>query len=214
MFTGIVSAVGEIIDVTAQDGQDRQSGVRLTVQVQDFLRATTKIGDSIAIQGACMTVVGMGRSGLAGAGPADLFMVDVSRESLNLTSGLDRPGPVNLEHSLRLGDTLDGHLVSGHIDGLGTVSHFKPVGESWDLRVRAPRSFAPYLAYKGSITINGVSLTVNQVDDDADGCEIRINLIPHTVQVTTFQYLRVNDKVNLEIDMIARYVERAVSLGQ
>lgn len=214
MFTGIVSAVGKIIDVTPQDEHDNRSGVRLTVQVQDFLRPTTKIGDSIAVQGACMTVVEMGKSELAGEGPADLFMVDVSRESLSLTSGLDRPGPVNLEHSLRMGDTLDGHLVSGHVDGLGTVTHFEPVGESWDLRIRAPLSFAPYLAYKGSITVNGVSLTVNQVDDDADGCEIRINLIPHTVQVTTFQYLRVNDKVNLEIDMIARYVERAVSLRQ
>lgn len=212
MFTGIVSAVGEIIDVKRQDERDDQSGVRLTVQVSDFLRPTTKIGDSIAIQGACMTVVEMLSSDQAAAGQHDRFVVDVSRESLNLTSGLDRFGPVNLEHSLRMGDTLDGHLVSGHVDGLGAVSHFAPVGESWELRIRVPESLAVYLAYKGSITVNGVSLTVNQVDDDADGCEIRINLIPHTVQVTTLQHLRVGDKVNLEIDMIARYVERMVSL--
>lgn len=211
MFTGIVSAVGEIIDVKRQDDHDDQSGVRLTIQARDFLRPTTKIGDSIAIQGACMTVVEMRRSEQAPTDRPDLFVVDVSRESLNLTSGLDRTGPVNLEHSLRLGDTLDGHLVSGHVDGLGTVCHFEPVGESWDLRLRVPASLARYLAYKGSITVNGVSLTVNQVDDQADDSEIRINLIPHTIQVTTLQHLRVGDRVNLEVDMIARYVERAVS---
>lgn len=211
MFTGIVSAVGEIIDVKRQDEHDEQSGVRLTIQVKDFLRATTKIGDSIAIQGACMTVVEMRSSEQGSNGLPDQFVVDVSRESLNLTAGLDRPGPVNLEHSLRMGDTLDGHLVSGHVDGLGIVSHFEPVGESWDLRLRVPASLAIYLAYKGSITVNGVSLTINQVDDYADESEIRINLIPHTIQVTTLQHLRAGDQVNLEIDMIARYVERAVS---
>lgn len=206
MFTGIVSAVGEIVDVKPHAANDPNGGVRVTIHVADFLRPTTKLGDSIAIQGACMTVVDM-PSG------ADLFVVDVSRESLNLTAGLDRPGPVNLEHSLRMGDTLDGHLVSGHVDGLGTVSHFAPIGESWDLRIRVPASLARYLAYKGSITVNGVSLTINQVDDFADDSEIRINLIPHTIQVTTLQHLRTGDRVNLEIDMIARYVERAVSLG-
>lgn len=214
MFTGIVSAVGEIIDVTPQDAHDEQAGVRLTIQVKDFLRPSTKIGDSIAIQGACMTVVEMRHSEAQTGARPDLFVVDVSRESLNLTAGLDKPGYVNLEHSLRMGDTLDGHLVSGHVDGLGTVSHFEPVGESWDLRIRVPASLAVYLAYKGSITVNGVSLTVNQVDDDADDSEIRINLIPHTIQVTTLQYLRAGDKVNLEVDMIARYVERAVSLRE
>lgn len=204
MFTGIVSAVGEIVDVAPQGGHDGQAGVRLTISAHDFLRPTTRIGDSIAIQGACMTVVDMPSS--------SSFVVDVSRESLNLTSGLDRPGRVNLEHSLRMGDTLDGHLVSGHVDGLGTVSHFAPVAESWELRISVPLPLAPYLAYKGSITINGVSLTVNRVDDFQDYSEISINLIPHTLQVTTLQHLTVGDKVNLEIDMIARYVERAVSL--
>lgn len=220
MFTGIVSAVGNITDVKPLGDQDDSAGVRLTISVNDFLRSTTKIGDSIAIQGACMTVVeipsrtaGADAESAADASRRDVFLVDVSRESLRLTAGLDRPGPVNLEHSLRLGDTLDGHLVSGHVDGLGTVSHFAPVGESWDLRVRVPVSLAAYLAYKGSITVNGVSLTINQVDDDAQDSEIRINLIPHTIQVTTLQHLKVGDKVNLEIDMIARYVQRSLSVG-
>ena len=214
MFTGIVSSVGEIVDVTPHTENQENAGVRLTISVTDFLRPTTKIGDSIAIQGACMTVVDIpSRSPTAEAGSQtdDVFIVDVSRESLNRTAGLDQPGPVNLEHAMRLGDTLDGHLVSGHVDGLGTVSHFAPVGESWDLRVRVPVSLAKYLAYKGSITVDGVSLTVNQVDDFVDSSEIRINLIPHTIQVTTLQHLQVGDAVNLEVDMIARYVERIAS---
>lgn len=214
MFTGIVSAVGEIVDVTSHAENQDDSGVRVTIRVSDFLRPTTKIGDSIAIQGACMTVVDIPSRSLesnADLQSDDVFIVDVSRESLNRTAGLDQPGPVNLEHAMRLGDTLDGHLVSGHIDGMGIVSYFEPVGESWDLRVRVPTSLARYLAYKGSITVNGVSLTVNQVDDRADNSEIQINLIPHTIQVTTLQNLQVGAAVNLEVDMIARYVERIVS---
>jgi riboflavin synthase len=141
----------------------------------------------------------------------DTFSIDVSRESLNRTAGLDSEGDVNLEHALRMGDSLDGHLVSGHVDGLGEVSHFEPLGESWNLRIRVPQTMARFLAYKGSITVNGVSLTVNQVDDDISGCEIHINLIPHTVQVTTLKDLSEGALVNLEIDMIARYVERMVA---
>src|SRR5690554_1102799 len=212
MFTGIVSAMGEIVEVAPQQAGGDDAGVRLTIRVGDFLRPTTKIGDSIAIQGACMTVVDMSTQRAGNQGTEDRFVVDVSRESLNKTVGLDRPGPVNLEHSLRMGDTLDGHLVSGHVDGLGTVSHFAPVGESHELRIQVPASLVRYLAYKGSITVNGVSLTVNQVNDRANNSEISINLIPHTIQVTTLQHLRVCDHVNLEIDMIARYVERMVSL--
>lgn len=201
MFTGIVAAIGRITDIKTLGGDE--AGVRITVRVADFLRDTTKLGDSIAIQGACMTVVELA---------ADSFSVDVSRESLKRTAGLDEKGEVNLEHSLRMGDSLDGHLVSGHVDGLGEVSHFSQVGESWDLRIKVPQSLACYLAYKGSITVNGVSLTVNQVDDSVAGCEIHINLIPHTVQVTTLKHLAVGALVNLEVDMIARYVERLVAL--
>lgn len=204
MFTGIVAAIGTITDVKplADGGQD--AGVRLSIRAPGFLRPTTKLGDSIAIQGACMTVVELSD---------DQFSVDVSRESLSLTAGLDAPGEVNLEHALRMGDSLDGHLVSGHIDGLGTVASFEPIGESWDLRIDVPAHLAKYLAYKGSITVNGVSLTVNQVEDHDQGCRIRINLIPHTVQVTTLKHLRAGASVNLEVDTIARYVERMVSLA-
>lgn len=203
MFTGIVAAVGKIIDVQPLKAGEDDAGVRLTLEAGGLPLERTRLGDSIAIQGACMTVVEFTGS---------TFKVDVSRESLNRTAGLDAMGEVNLEHALRMGDSLDGHLVSGHVDGLGEVVRFDPVGESWDLRIRVPASLAKYLAYKGSITVNGVSLTVNQVDDAADGsCEIRINLIPHTVQVTTLKHLKAGSAVNLEIDMIARYVERMVS---
>ncbi len=204
MFTGIVAAVGKIIEVTPLLGGRDDAGVRLAIQAPGFSLAATKLGDSIAIQGACMTVVEFA---------GDTFKVDVSRESLNRTAGLNAAGEVNLEHALRLGDSLDGHIVSGHVDGLGNVTRFEPVGESWDLRIGVPADLAKYLAYKGSITVNGVSLTVNRVDDQHDGgCEIRINLIPHTVQVTTLKALRVGASVNLEIDTIARYVERMMSL--
>lgn len=204
MFTGIVAAVGAITKVQPLLEGNQDAGFRLVVHAPGFPLQAAKLGDSIAIQGACMTVVELTN---------DTFSVDVSRESLNLTAGLDAPGEVNLEHALRLGDSLDGHLVSGHVDGLGVVASFEPVGESWDLRIDVPAHLAKYLAYKGSITVNGVSLTVNQVDDHAQGCRIRINLIPHTVQVTTLKHLRAGSAVNLEIDTIARYVERMVSLA-
>lgn len=204
MFTGIVAAIGTITQAQPLREADQDAGLRLTVHAPGFSLASTRLGDSIAIQGACMTVVELS---------ADRFSVDVSRESLNLTTGLDAPGEVNLEHALRLGDSLDGHLVSGHVDGLGTVASFEPVGESWDLRIDVPTHLAKYLAYKGSITVNGVSLTVNSVEDHEHGCRIRINLIPHTVQATTLKHLHVGSAVNLEVDTIARYVERMVSLA-
>jgi riboflavin synthase len=204
MFTGIVAAVGAITQVTPLQEGNENAGVRLTIAAGGLPLKETKLGDSIAIQGACMTVVSLTDSS---------FDVDVSRESLNKTAGLDKPGEVNLEHALRVGDSLDGHLVSGHVDGLGTVAKFSPVGESWDLRIDVPPNLAKYLAYKGSITVNGVSLTVNSVQDDAQGgCQISINLIPHTVQVTTLKHLKPGHSVNLEVDTIARYVERMLSV--
>ena len=202
MFTGIVAAVGTIDEITPLGGGHATAGVRLHVHAPDFPLEATRIGDSIAIQGACMTVVDLDGQG---------FRVDVSRESLDCTVGLESPGSVNLEHALKLGDSLDGHLVSGHVDGVGEVSHFEPAGESWELRINIPSALSRYLAYKGSITVNGVSLTVNHVDDHDEGCEVRINLIPHTVQVTTLKHLEKGSRVNLEIDMIARYVERMMS---
>lgn len=199
MFTGIVAAVGRITEVTPLAAGDAEAGVRLTIHAPGFLRESTKLGDSIAIQGACMTVVAL---------QGDTFCVDVSRESLNRTVGLGEPGEVNLEHAMRLGDTLDGHIVSGHVDATGEVTRFEPVGESWNLKIRVPQEFGRYMAYKGSVTVNGVSLTVNSVQDTEQGCEIGINLIPHTVQVTTLKRLAPGARVNIEVDMIARYCER------
>ncbi|MEK6369924.1 MAG: riboflavin synthase [Burkholderia gladioli] len=201
MFTGIVAAVGRIESI-APLGTEADAGVRLVVRAGGLDLGDVALGDSIAIQGACMTAIET---------TAETFTVDVSRESLNKTVGLSEPGEVNLEKALRAHDRLGGHIVSGHVDGLGTVTHFAPVGESHELRVLAPKALGKYLAYKGSITVNGVSLTVNAVNDLADGCEFSINLIPHTVQVTTLRHLKAGSKVNLEIDMIARYVERMLS---
>jgi riboflavin synthase len=140
------------------------------------------------------------------------FTIDISAESLDKTAGLDQLGPINLEKALRAGDRLGGHIVSGHVDGVGHVSHFAQVGESWELRILAPAVLAKYLAYKGSITVNGVSLTVNQVVDTPAGCDISINLIPHTVENTALGQLHSGSPVNLEIDTVARYVERMLSL--
>lgn len=201
MFTGIVAAVGKIIGVQAL-GSSADSGVRLTLDASGLPLADVALGDSIAINGACMTVVAKSDSG---------FAVDVSRESLNRTAGLDAAGAVNLEKALTLADRLGGHLVSGHVDGLGTVVKFEPVGESWELAIAAPRELAKYLAYKGSIVVNGVSLTINQVIDDAAACRFSINLIPHTIEVTALKHLQLGNRVNLEIDLIARYVERMLS---
>lgn len=198
MFTGIVAAVGRIVRVQAQQ-QGEAAGVRLTIDAGGLDLGDAQIGDSIAVQGACMTIV---------AKQGGTFEVDVSRESLNRTTGLAAEGEVNLEKALRAGDYLGGHMVSGHVDGVGQVLRFAPVGESYALVVHAPKALARYLAYKGSITVNGVSLTVNEVQDVADGCDFGVNLIPHTLAVTTLKHLKPGDRVNLEVDTIARYVER------
>ncbi|MFM1990527.1 MAG: riboflavin synthase subunit alpha [Pseudomonadota bacterium] len=198
MFTGIVAAVGRIEGVEPLPGEG--AGVRLTVESAGLGLDDVAIGDSIAIQGACMTAIAI---------DGTRFVVEVSRESLSKTVGLDLPGEVNLEKALRLSDRIGGHLVSGHVDGLGEVAVFEPVGESWRLDVRVPADLSKYLAYKGSITVNGTSLTVNRVADLPDGrCDVSINLIPHTIQATTLRHLSVGARVNLEIDLIARYVER------
>ena len=197
MFTGIVAAVGRIADITPLG--DAQAGVRLTIAAGDLPLADVQLGDSIAINGACMTVI---------ARAADRFQVDVSRESLARTVGLDGLNEVNLEKALTLAGRLGGHLVSGHVDGLAEVLQFAPVGESWLLELRAPRELGKYLACKGSVTINGVSLTVNSVADNPAGTDFTINLIPHTIAVTTLKHLRPGARVNLEVDMLARYCER------
>ena len=204
MFTGIVAAVGQITNITPL-GTEPTAGVQLSIDAGSLPMADVQLGDSIAIQGACMTVISKTENG---------FTVDVSRESLSKTVGLSNTGDVNLEKALTLADRLGGHLVSGHVDGLGTVTVMEQVGESWHLAIRVPEQLAKYFAYKGSVTVNGVSLTVNKVRDEATGSEIDINLIPHTVQVTTLKHLNPGDAVNLEIDLIARYCERLLNFNQ
>ncbi len=194
MFSGIIADVGIITRAA-----DREGGLRLSVEGEVLGMDDVQIGDSIAVNGVCLTVVEInGRE----------FTVDVSRETLNCTVGLEHQGKhVNLEKALRLSDRLGGHLVSGHVDGVGEVVAFNDIGESWRLVVRAPQQLARFIAVKGSITINGVSLTVNQVA----GSEFEVNLIPHTLDVTTLNELKAGSKVNLEIDLIARYVERMLT---
>lgn len=182
-------------------GEAPSHGKRLTIQTPAGYLDDVGLGDSIALNGACMTVTTLNVA-------QQLFTIDISAESLDKTTGLDAEGPINLEKALRANDRLGGHLVSGHVDGLGMVTFFAQVGESWELRVLAPAELARFLAYKGSIVVNGVSLTVNRTTDQPDGCEISINLIPHTVQNTALQHLHAGAQVNLEVDLIARYVAR------
>jgi len=201
MFTGIITGVGRIVDLHAL-GSSLDHGKRLTIETPPGYLDDVGLGDSIALNGACMTVTSLDL-------PQQRFTIDISAESLARTTGLGAAGArVNLEKALRANDRLGGHIVSGHVDGIGRVSHFAPVGESWELRVLAPGEMGKYFAYKGSITVNGVSLTVNAVRDLPEGCEVSINLIPHTVQNTALHALQDGTPVNLEIDLIARYVER------
>jgi riboflavin synthase len=194
MFTGIVQAVGTIEALTPLEGKMR-GGVRLTVETGGLDLSDVALGDSVCVQGACLTVVGIADGKLS---------FDVSRETLDCTTGLAERGKVNLETSLGLGDKLGGHLVTGHVDGVGEVLAFDSAGESMLLRLRAQSGLAKYVARKGSICVDGVSLTVNRVEGDT----FDINLIPHTLVVTTLSRLAPGARVNLEVDLIARYVER------
>ena len=206
MFTGIITGVGHITRIDNL-GASNNHGKRLTIQTPVGYTDDVQLGDSIALNGACMTVTTLAMA-------QQQFTIDISAESLDKTAGLNATGAVNLEKALRANDRLGGHMVSGHVDGIGQVKRFEPVGESWLLQVLAPSSMAKFLAYKGSITVNGVSLTVNQVQDTPQGCQVDINLIPHTVQNTALGMLTTNSTVNLEIDLIARYVERMLGAGQ
>lgn len=205
MFTGIISGVGRIVAVRAL-GSSSTHGKCLTIECPLAYLDDVEPGDSVALNGACMTVTTLDAT-------QRQFTVDISAESLDKTTGLAQPGSINLEKALRANDRLGGHLVAGHVDGIGRVTHFAQVGESWELHVLAPKALDKYLAYKGSITINGVSLTVNNVEDLEAGCKMRINLIPHTVQNTALGSLKTGSNVNLEIDLIGRYVERMLSIG-
>ena len=222
MFTGIITGVGRIVAVHAFSSlpasaasasataagvspqDDGDFGKCLVIETPAGYLDDVGLGDSIAINGACMTVTQLDL-------PKQLFWIDISAESLLKTSGLTSLGSVNLEKALRAHDRLGGHIVSGHVDGIGQVTFFAPVGESWELRILAPHDLGKFLAYKGSITVNGVSLTVNRVADSSSGTELSINLIPHTVENTALGSLTIGSTVNLEIDLIARYVERMLS---
>jgi riboflavin synthase len=203
MFTGIISAIGKITALIPL-----ADGVRLTVAAPAAYLDDVGIGDSIAHNGVCLTVI---------AKTGDTYQVDVSRETLNCTVGLDSLAEVNLEKALRLADRLGGHLVSGHVDGIGEVLKCEPVGESHELVIRAPQALAKYIAPKGSITVDGVALTTNRITSAAPGDtaahNFSINLIPHSMAVTTLHRLQAGSRVNLEIDLIARYVERLLAAG-
>jgi riboflavin synthase len=193
MFSGIVAAVGRITQLTP-----REAGFRLHVEAGRLAIDDVALGDSIAHNGVCLTVV---------AREGNTFCVDVSPETLSCTVGLGEPGPVNLEKALKLSDVIGGHLVSGHVDGVGEVLRFDPVGDNRLLEIRAPKELAKYIARKGSIVVDGASLTTNAVN----GTDFTINLIPHTLENTTLGRLHPGAKVNLEVDLIARYCERLLS---
>lgn len=194
MFTGIVATTGRITDL-----QPLEQGLRLTVAAPGLKLTDVALGDSIAHGGVCLTVIAK----MKGA-----YQVDVSKETLDCTVGLDvLHGELNLEKAMRLSDFIGGHLVSGHVDGVGEVVKFEPIGESHELVIKAPKKLAKYIARKGSITVDGVSLTTNKVK----GRSFSINLIPHTVEVTTLKRLTAGARVNLEVDLIARYVERMMN---
>ena len=193
MFSGIVAATGKVSHI-----KQLEKGLSLVIDAGKLDLSDVSLGDSIACSGVCLTVVAL---------DGKHFTVDVSRETLNCTVGLDGQNEINLEKAMRLSDLIGGHLVSGHVDGVGEVVKFAPIGESYELVIRAPRDLARFIAKKGSITVNGVSLTTNSVN----GAEFSINLIPHTLEVTTLRHLKPGSGVNLEVDLIARYVERLYS---
>jgi riboflavin synthase len=197
MFTGIVQTLGEVSRIEARSGD-----MRFVIDARKLDLADVGIGDSICVSGVCLTVVEM--DDLA-------FAADVSVETLSCTTlGLLKSGDcVNLEKSLRLADRLGGHLVSGHVDGVGRVVSVEPDARSQRWRFEMPATLSRYVAAKGSVCIDGVSLTVNDIEANQFG----INLIPHTIEMTTFQYRRAGDAVNIEVDVIARYVERLHSTG-
>lgn len=203
MFTGIITALGTVTSSRSKNAPG-DSGKEVAVSVPVAWLGDVNIGDSIAVSGACMTVTHKG---------GDRFSFDISPESLRLTRGLDVAGAqVNLEKAMGANDRFGGHMVSGHVDGLGEVLAFEAVGSDWKLlRLRAPPTLARYFAYKGSVVINGVSLTVNQVRDSVNGCDIDIQLIPHTLAHTNLHALKPGALVNLEVDLVARYLERMLT---
>lgn len=199
MFTGIIQAVGQIKEIHSMKEHGNE-GLSLSITAGKLDLTDVLPGDSIAVNGVCLTVTTL---------VDDLFTVDVSQETLNCTYGLDQVAMrVNLENAMRLSDRLGGHLVSGHVDAIGTVVKFESIGESFELIVRVPEPIVRYLAHKGSIAVNGVSLTVNRIEDS----EFSVNLIPHTLAMTTLSTLTPGMRVNLETDMLARYVAKLLNI--
>jgi len=191
MFTGIIEAIGEIKKVTPLE-----SGIRIEIEPGKLDLSDIHIGDSIATNGVCLTIIAL---------VDRMLTMEVSRETLNCTQGLDIQGQrVNLEKAMRLSERINGHLVSGHVDGIGKVEKFEPVGESCLLAIKAPAPLLKYVVIKGSIAVNGVSLTVNSIEKD----EFRVNLVSHTLTATALRDLKSDTKVNLEIDLLARYLEQ------
>jgi riboflavin synthase len=192
MFTGIIQIVGQIERVTPLA---KNQDINLSIAVNGLDISDVQVGDSIAVNGICLTAINITKTH---------FEANVSQETLACTVGLDGPRAVNLEKALRLSDRLGGHLVSGHVDGVGQIVRFEPVGDCMLLAIRAPNALSRFIAIKGSIAIDGVSLTVNSVEKDT----FSVNLIPHTLEMSSLKSLGVGSRVNLEIDLIARYVQR------
>ncbi len=204
MFTGIIETTGRI-----SSAEQSAANTTLVIAAPDLGMDDVAIGDSIAVNGVCLTVTKKDGAG---------FCVDVSPETLACTVGFTRNQEVNLEKSLRFGDRLGGHLVSGHVDGVGLVTIKEDLGASWRLVIETPDSLGRYIARKGSITINGVSLTVNQVENSSNSakqrvCVFEVNIIPHTLALTTLRNLKTGAKVNLEVDLMARYIERMLPVN-
>ncbi len=205
MFTGIITGIGQITSISPK-GAGADDGLQLSLQCPEAYLDDVGLGDSIAINGACMTVTSVDAA-------TARFTLDISSESLDKTAGLDQPGPVNLEKALRAHDRLGGHIVSGHVDAVATVLSFDPVGDDWkELCIEVPPDLAGFFAYKGSVAIQGVSLTVNTVTDLPSGCRITVRLIPHTLEHTTLGLLAPGHRVNIEVDTVARYVSRMMQV--
>ena len=196
MFTGIIQATGHIDAITHADDD-----VKLSIQAASLGLDDVQLGDSIAVNGVCLTATHLSKTH---------FEAHVSKQTLNVSVGLNKQQAVNLEKALRLNDRLGGHLVSGHVDGVAEVTRFEQAGDCWLLAARAPHAISKYIAKKGSICVDGVSLTVNSIENDI----FTMNIIPHTLQHTTFEHLTVGSQVNLEVDQIARYVERMAEWTQ
>ena len=192
MFTGIIAAIGSVVDLEPRDGD-----VRLTINGGNLGLSDVNLGDSIACNGACLTAVKLTQNG---------FIADVSVETLNLTTinHWEVGSPINLEKAMQATDRFGGHIVSGHVDGVGEVLSLEGDARSWRFRMKAPAEIAKYIAHKGSITVDGTSLTINLVE----GSEFELNIVPHTMSHTVMGTYKVGTKVNLEVDLVSRYLER------